>query len=90
MNDQVSDGLRSRLGAVAFYDLRTIGSLGWGLQGNLVWTHRLSASSGATPRPGSRASPGSFTIATAQEDRDSVQPGVALIGRSGRGHMFAR
>lgn len=89
VNDQVSDGLRSRLGAVAFYDLKTIGSLGWGLQGNLVWTHRLSASSGDITA-GLEGQPGSFTIATAQEDRDSVQPGVALIGRSGRGHMFAR
>ena len=57
VNDQVSDGLRSRLGAVAFYDLKTIGSLGWGLQGNLVWTIACRPRR-AISRPGSKASRG--------------------------------
>jgi Autotransporter beta-domain len=89
VNDKVSDGLRSRLGAVACYELIGAGPLAWALQGNFVWTHRLSASSGdITARLVGQ--PGNFTIETVQEDRDSLQPGLALIGHSASGHVFAR
>ena len=89
VDDKVSDGLRSRLGAVGCYELIAAGPLAWALQGNLVWTHRLSASSGDITA-GLVGQPGSFTIATVQDDRDSLQPGLAVIGRSAGARVFAR
>jgi hypothetical protein len=86
---KVSEGLRSRLGAVAYYDLMIAGPLSWALQGDLVWTHRLLASSGDITA-GLVNQPGSFTIQTVREDQDSVQPGLAVIGRGPGGHVFAR
>ncbi|MGZ9083755.1 MAG: autotransporter outer membrane beta-barrel domain-containing protein, partial [Rhodoplanes sp.] len=86
---KVSDGLRSRLGAVAYYDLMIAGPLSWALQGDLVWTHRLLASSGDITA-GLVNQPGSFTIQTVREDQDSLQPGLAIIGRGAGGHVFAR
>jgi uncharacterized protein with beta-barrel porin domain len=88
-DDKVSDGLRSRLGAVAFCELMAAGPFALGLQGNLVWTHRLSASSGDITA-GLVGQPGSFTIQTVEDDRDSLQPGLAVIGRTGLGHIYAR
>jgi autotransporter-like protein len=88
-DDKVSDGLRSRLGAVGFYDLMAAGPFALALQGNVVWTHRLSATSGDITA-GLVGQPGSFTIQTVEDDRDSVQPGFAVIGRSALGHVYAR
>jgi hypothetical protein len=59
------------------------------LQGNLVWTHRLSATSGDITA-GLVGQPGSFTIQTVEDDRDSLQPGLAVIGRSALGQVYAR
>ena len=47
VTDQVSDGLHSRLGALLSYDIADLGPLAVSLQGRLVWSHRLSASSGS-------------------------------------------
>jgi uncharacterized protein with beta-barrel porin domain len=89
VNDQISDSLRSRLGAVGCYELMVAGPFAWALQGNLVWTHRLSATSGDITA-GLVGQPGSFTIQTVQDDLDSLQPGFAVIGRSALGQVFAR
>jgi hypothetical protein len=89
VENQISDGLRSRLGAVAAYNLLTAGPFNWALQSNLVWTHRLAASSGDLTA-GLVGQPGSFAIQTVGEDRDNLQPGFALIGRGVGGHVFAR
>jgi uncharacterized protein with beta-barrel porin domain len=89
LDDKASDGLRSRLGAVGCYELMAAGPLALALQGNLVWTHRLSASSGDITA-GFVGQLGSFTIATVEDDRDSLQPGFAVIGRSALGQVFAR
>ena len=88
-DDKVSDGLRSRVGAAAFYQLMAAGPFAWALQGNLVWTHRLSATSGDITA-GLVGQPGSFTIQTVEDDRDSLQPGLAVIGRSALGQLYAR
>ena len=88
-DDKVSDGLRSRVGAAAFYQLMAAGPFAWALQGNLVWTHRLSATSGDITA-GLVGQPGSFTIQTVEDDRDSLQPGLAVIGRSALGQVYAR
>jgi hypothetical protein len=88
-DDKVSEGLRSRLGAVAFYELMAAGPFALALQGNVVWTHRLSATSGDITA-GLVGQPGSFTIQTMEDDRDSLQPGLAVIGRSALGHVYAR
>jgi hypothetical protein len=85
VNNQISDGLRSRLGAFAYYPLYA----DWGLQGNVVWTHRLAASSGDITA-GLAGQLGSFTIKTMQDDEDSLQPGLALIGRFATGQVYAR
>ena len=89
VESQISDGLRSRLGAVAAYNLLAAGPFNWALQSNLVWTHRLVASSGDLTA-GLVGQPGSFAIQTVGEDRDSLQPGFAVIGRGVGGHVFAR
>jgi hypothetical protein len=89
VNDQISDGLRSRLGAVGCYELMVAGPFSWALQGNLVWTHRLSATSGDITS-GLVGQPGAFTIATVEDDLDSLQPGLAVIGRTALGQVFAR
>jgi hypothetical protein len=65
-------------------------SLAEPLQGNLVWTHRLSATSGDITSSGLVGQPGAFTIATVQDDLDSLQPGLAVIGRTALGQVFAR
>jgi uncharacterized protein with beta-barrel porin domain len=90
LNDQISDGLRSRLGAIGCYELMVAGPFAWALQGNLVWTHRLSATSGDITSSGLVGQPGAFTIATVQDDLDSLQPGLAVIGRTALGQVFAR
>jgi hypothetical protein len=87
--EETIDGLRSRVGALASYDLVIAGPLSWALQGNFVWTHRLSASSGEITA-GLVGQPGNFTIATVLEDRDCLQPGLAVIGRDAGGQMFVR
>ncbi len=74
---------------MAYYDLMIAGPLSWAVQGDLVWTHRLLASSGDITA-GLVNQPGSFTIQTVREDQDSVQPGLAVIGRGPGGHVFAR
>lgn len=89
VENQISNGLRSRLGAVAAYDLFAAGPLSWALQSNLVWTHRLASSSGNLGA-GLVGQPGGFLIQTVAEDRDSLQPGLAVIGRGAGGHVFAR
>ncbi len=89
LNKQISDGLRSRLGAVGCYELTVAGPFALALQGNLVWTHRLSATSGDITA-GLVGQPGTFTIATVEDARDSLQPGLAVIGRNGLGQMLAR
>jgi Autotransporter beta-domain len=89
LDDKVSDGLRSRLGAVGCYEVMAAGPFALALQGNLVWTHRLSASSGDITA-GFVGQPGSFTVTTVEDDRDSLQPGLAVIGRSALGQVFAR
>ena len=89
LDDKISDGLRSRLGAVGCYELMPAGPFALALQGNLVWTHRLSASSGDITA-GFVGQPGAFTIVTVEDDRDSLQPGFAVIGRSALGQVFAR
>ncbi len=88
-DDKVSDGLRSRLGAVAFCDLMSAGPFALALQGNVVWTHRLSATSGDITA-GLVGQPGSFTIQTVEDDRNSLQPGLAVIGRTALGQVYAR
>jgi Autotransporter beta-domain len=89
VDDKISDSLRSRLGAVGYYELMPAGPFALALQGNLVWTHRLSASS-SDITAGFVGQPGAFTIVTVQDDRDSLQPGFAVIGRSALGQVFAR
>jgi hypothetical protein len=89
VNDQISDGLRSRLGAVGCHEVMAAGPFAVALQGDLVWTHRLTASSGDITA-GFVGQPGAFTIETVQDDRDSLQPGFAVIGRSALGQVFAR
>ena len=89
VDSKVSDGVRSRLGAVASYELMPAGPTTWALQGDFVWTHRLAASSGDITA-GLVGQPGNFTIETLLEDRDSFQPGLAVIGRFPKGYLFAR
>jgi uncharacterized protein with beta-barrel porin domain len=71
--DQVSSGLYSRLGALVSYDLAGLGPVAVSLQGRLVWSHRLSASSGMVTA-GLIDQLGSFTVATAKEDQNTLQP----------------
>jgi hypothetical protein len=89
VDDKVSDVLRSRLRAVASYELGATGPIAWALQGSLVWSHRLSASSGHITA-GLIDQPEDFTIETVLEDRDSLQAGLAMIGKTAGGHMFLR
>jgi hypothetical protein len=49
----------------------------------------LAASSGNLSA-GFVGQPGGFVIQTIAEDRDSLQPGLAVIGRGVGGHVFAR
>ncbi|MBF0393287.1 MAG: autotransporter outer membrane beta-barrel domain-containing protein [Alphaproteobacteria bacterium] len=81
--------LRSRLGVGASHDLGATGPLEWSVDGGLLWTRRLSASS-ADVSAGLVGQPGSFTVGAAPESPWGLQPSLGLTGRFGGGHLNAR
>ncbi|HEY0835549.1 MAG TPA: autotransporter outer membrane beta-barrel domain-containing protein [Azospirillum sp.] len=81
--------LRSRLGVAASYGIAAAGPLEWSLDGRLLWSQRLSASS-ADITAGLAGQPGSFTIGAARESPWSVQPALGLAGRFTGGHLYVR
>lgn len=81
--------LRSRLGVNASHDFAATGPMVWSLDGGVLWSHRLSASS-ADITAGLVGQPGSFTVGAAEESPSSLQPTLGLTGRFGGGHLYAR
>ncbi|HYH37060.1 MAG TPA: autotransporter outer membrane beta-barrel domain-containing protein, partial [Azospirillum sp.] len=77
--------LRSRAGVGVAYPL----AADWTLDGRLLWSQRLSASS-ASVSAGMAGQPGAFTIGTTGESAWSVQPALGLSGRFAGGYAYLR
>jgi outer membrane autotransporter protein len=81
--------LRSRLGLAASYELATTGPVAWSLDGRLLWSQRLSASS-TDLSAGLSGQPGSFTVSAAGEPSYAIQPALGLSGRFAGGELSLR